>query len=277
MNDLISVVLPVYNGAQFLRESIESVINQTYQNWELLILDDCSTDDTPLIAKEFQAQDARICYYRNEKNLKLPGNLNKGFSFSKGNYLTWTSDDNIFRPNAFEKMLTTLQKNPQAQLVYASFQIMDENGRYTQVTHAAPNGKDLILGSNVVGACFMYTRNVYETVGDYDTDLFLVEDWDYWQRVFMKFEAETINEILYDYRQHSNSLTNTGRREEFGRVTEKMLLKNRPGFEKLSFIATQHFHIALFESRKKQDKTNPYWLHYCLGRVSLKMARVFKK
>lgn len=277
MNDLISVVLPVYNGAQFLRESIKSVINQTYQNWELLILDDCSTDDTPLIAKEFQAQDARICYYRNEKNLKLPGNLNKGFSLSKGNYLTWTSDDNIFRPTAFEKMLTALQENPQVQLVYASFQLMDENGRYTQVTHAVPNGKDLILGSNVVGACFMYTRNVYETVGDYDTDLFLVEDWDFWQRVFMKFDAVTINEILYDYRQHSNSLTNTGRREEFGRVTEKMLLKNRPGFEKLSFVATQYFRIALFESRKKQRKTNPYWLQYCLGRISLKMARVFKK
>ena len=110
MRDLISIVLPVYNGARFLKDSIDSVIAQTHQNWELLILDDCSTDETPEIAKEYQATDSRIQYYRNEKNLKLPGNLNKGFSLAKGEYLTWTSDDNRFRPNALERMLEVLQE-----------------------------------------------------------------------------------------------------------------------------------------------------------------------
>ena len=83
MNDLISIVLPVYNGERYLRESIESVIAQTYTTWELLILDDCSTDRSAEIAKEYEKKDSRIHYYRNERNLRLPRNLNKGFFFGQ--------------------------------------------------------------------------------------------------------------------------------------------------------------------------------------------------
>ena len=109
MNDLISVILPVYNGERFLAQSIESVIAQKYDNWELVILDDCSTDATPNIIQKYAKEDKRIKYYRNEQNLKLPGNLNKGFSIAKGSYLTWTSDDNKYRDNALEKMYNVIQ------------------------------------------------------------------------------------------------------------------------------------------------------------------------
>ena len=132
MKDLISIVLPVYNGAEFLKESIDSVLAQTYQNWELLILDDCSTDETPNIALEYEAKDQRIHYYRNEKNLKLPGNLNKGFGLAKGEYLTWSSDDNRYRPEALETMLRTL-KEKQVGLVFAYYQVIDEHDQEIQV------------------------------------------------------------------------------------------------------------------------------------------------
>ena len=100
MNDLISIVLPVYNGERFLRESIDSVLAQTYTNWELLIVDDCSTDNTAAIVHEYVQKDSRVQYYKNEKNLRLPRNLNRGFSLARGDYLTWTSDDNVFWPTA---------------------------------------------------------------------------------------------------------------------------------------------------------------------------------
>ena len=129
MNDLISIVLPVYNGERYLRESIESVIAQTYTTWELLILDDCSTDRSAEIAKEYEKKDSRIHYYRNERNLRLPRNLNKGFSLAKGNYLTWTSDDNRFRPNALEKMYLTLASDGKAQFVFASCRVIDGDGK----------------------------------------------------------------------------------------------------------------------------------------------------
>ena len=268
MSKLVSIVLPVYNGARFLRESIDSILNQTYTNWELLILDDCSTDDTPAISMEYAQKDNRVHYYRNEKNLRLPGNLNRGFSLSAGEYLTWTSDDNLFRPIALERMVNALESNPDIELVYASYQIIDENGVQKQVFEADPHGQDHILGSNVVGACFLHTRNVYEQVGDYDVNLFLVEDFDYWQRVMMKFRALAIAEVLYDYRWHDASLTSTKNEKRFAELLEKMLLKNRPGFGKLNLEASYSYYSALARSYRGQGKKNTYavrlkCLHVC--------------
>lgn len=274
MKDLVSIVLPVYNGATFLRDSIESVIAQTYKNWELLILDDCSTDETPEISKEYEAKDSRIHYHRNEKNLKLPGNLNKGFSMAKGEYLTWTSDDNRYRPHALETMLTTI-KEKEVGLVFADYQVIDENDQEIKVMPVQNGSNGRVLSYNVVGACFLYTREVYETVGDYDTGLFLVEDWDYWQRVMMKFSSYAITQILYDYRQHSASLTSTKNNVRFGEVSEKMLLKNRVDFGKLTLQDNNGYYNALYIARKYQGRKNPYafkhwyyrWLCRIIGRL----------
>ena len=277
MSKLVSIVLPVYNGDRFLRESIESVINQTYSNWELLILDDCSTDDTPRISREYAEKDCRVHYYRNEKNLKLPGNLNRGFSLSAGEYLTWTSDDNRFRPIALERMVDVLESNVDADLVYASSQIIDENGVEKEIFRVASNAKDRILGSNVVGACFMYTRKVYERVGDYDADLFLVEDFDYWQRVIMKFNAVPVEEVLYDYRYHDSSLTSTKNEKLFAERLERMLIKNRPGFGKLTLEASYHYYSALDRSYRGQGKKNVYALRLKCLYFLLRCKRLYEK
>ena len=108
MDDLISIVLPIYNGEKYMKQSIDSVINQTYANWELLIVDDGSTDNTAAIAREYAEKDNRIKYYKNPQNMRLPKTLNRGFSLATGDYLTWTSDDNYYYPTALEKMYTTL-------------------------------------------------------------------------------------------------------------------------------------------------------------------------
>lgn len=283
MNDLISIVLPVYNGAKFLRESIDSVLAQTYTNWELLIVDDCSGDETPDIAQEYAQKDGRIHYYRNEENLRLPRNLNKGFSLSKGSYLTWTSDDNRYRPEALERMYLAFQKDPGVHLVYASYYVIDENDNLIETYIAKKRSIKRLVGFNTVGACFLYTRQVYETVGDYDHDLILVEDFDYWQRIAMRFKTATIEEVLYDYRRHSGALTSTMRQEQFNRNRERMLLKNITGFGKLSTLQKYYFYSALYECREKLgDEKNPYewqfrqydvW-HFLRHRVPAKIKRV---
>lgn len=276
MKDLISIVLPVYNGAEFLKDSIDSVISQTHQNWELLILDDCSTDETPNIALEYEAKDQRIHYYRNEKNLKLPGNLNKGFGLAKGEYLTWSSDDNRYRPEALETMLRTL-KDQQVGLVFASYQVIDEHDQEIQVISAANGSGGGILGGNVVGACFLYTREVYETIGDYDTELFLVEDWDYWQRVMAKFPFYAITQVLYDYRWHSASLTSTKNNVRFGEVCEKMLLKNRPSFVHLNLQEKNGYYQALYTARKNRGIKNPYTLKSRYFSILCRVTGMLKK
>lgn len=204
----VSIVLPTYNGEKYLRESIESIIVQTFSNWELIIVDDCSTDSTPIIIEEYVGKDARIKSVRNEKNQKLPRSLNIGFKESIGDYLTWTSDDNLYRPNAIEVMSRYLDEHQDAYMVKAGMQLIDEKDNITKI-YDNTWCRYLGIGNNV-GACFLYRRDVLDKIGEYDTNFFGVEDYEYWLRVEQNFgEIYRIDEILYQYRQHSESLTET--------------------------------------------------------------------
>lgn len=263
MDDLISIVLPVYNGEKYLHESIESIISQTYKNWELLILDDCSTDRSSQIAQEYAQKDARIRYFRNDSNLQLPRNLNKGFSLAKGQYLTWTSDDNRYKSEALERMYMALKEHSDAQFVFASCRIIDGNGKEIEYIMVNESSKKRLVGMDSVGACFMYTRKAYEAVGEYDPNFTLVEDFDYWQRIYTKFGAVTISDILYEYRWHDGALTSTMRKDIFNQTLEKMLLKNRKAFGKLDDEEKYYYYKGLFDCRKNLgDLKNPYQLKF---------------
>ena len=100
----ISIVLPVYNREKLLPKAIESCLNQTFKDFELIIIDDCSKDKSFEIAKEYAKQDQRIKVIRNEPNKRLPASLNIAFKEARGQYFTWTSDDNLLHENALEKM-----------------------------------------------------------------------------------------------------------------------------------------------------------------------------
>jgi glycosyltransferase involved in cell wall biosynthesis len=263
MEELISIVLPVCNGERYLRESIDSVLNQTYRNWELIIVDDCSTDSSAKIAREYTKKDKRIYYYRNENNLRLPRNLNKGFKLARGNYLTWTSDDNRFKSTALEKMYSALKNDIDAQFVFASCRVINSEGSPIEYIMVDNKRKKQIVGHNVVGACFMYTRKAYEEVGEYNPEFVLVEDYDYWQRMYTKFNAVVISEILYEYRWHDGALTSTMKKEAFNRTLEKMLLKNRPLFGEIDAESNYYYYQGLYYCKKNvDDKNNPYWFKY---------------
>lgn len=101
----ISIILPTYNGQQYIGEAIESIIEQTFQDWELIIVDDCSSDNTLDIIRKYEKQDLRIKVIHNDVNKKLPASLNIGFKYAKGMYLTWTSDDNMYLPGAYHNFI----------------------------------------------------------------------------------------------------------------------------------------------------------------------------
>ncbi|WP_022760438.1 glycosyltransferase family 2 protein [Butyrivibrio sp. AD3002] len=205
----ISVVLPVYNGERYLRQSIESVLNQSYKNFELIVVNDKSTDSTPSIIDEMAKKDARIVFVDNKKNLRLPRSLNKGFSFATGDLFTWTSDDNIFLENAFDEMVSFFVAHPKYDFVFSKIEYIDENG----VTNGDANyiNGDLteLPLSNCIGACFMYRNYVHKKLHGYNTKKFLVEDYDFWLRVYRDFEMGFIPKVLYYYRNHGESLTAT--------------------------------------------------------------------
>jgi glycosyltransferase involved in cell wall biosynthesis len=125
---VVSIVLPTFNGSRYLADSIGSCLAQTYQHWELIVVDDCSSDDTPAIIDRYVAVDPRIRALRHLTNRKLPAALNTGFSKARGDYFTWTSDDNVYLPNALSEMLGVLEKRRDVDVVYADVTYIDETG-----------------------------------------------------------------------------------------------------------------------------------------------------
>ena len=215
----ISIILPTYNGEEYLSYSIQSILNQTYQDWELIIVNDCSTDQTSNIIKQFSMKDSRIKVITNKNNQKLPKSLNIGFSQARGKYLTWTSDDNEYYPAALEKMYNFLEENNDVGMVYANCLVVSENKENTFWGNKDATPENLLM-TNVCGACFLYRKSVAETIGEYNCNLFLAEDHDYWLRIRLKYKIERIPEELYLYRQHSKNLTNTRKKEAFYKDVE---------------------------------------------------------
>lgn len=207
----VSIILPVYNGERYLEQSIRSVLNQTYTDLELVIVNDCSTDYTETIIMKFVNEDKRVKYIRNDENMKLPGSLNVGFSHATGEYYTWTSDDNMYRNDAIATMVKYLEDNPEIGMVYSDYTVINENG--DMVKEIVGHTPEYIVAANVVGACFMYRKEVAHAVGNYDVSAFLIEDYDYWIRIYLSTKVAKIERDLYYYREHQSSLTSTKARD----------------------------------------------------------------
>lgn len=203
---VVSIVMPVYNGEKYLRQSIASVVNQTFMDWNLIIVDDCSTDASPEIMNEYAKADDRIQVIHNEVNSKIPASLNNGFEKAAGRYYTWTSDDNIYEQDAIEKMVKYLDEHPDTGLVYSNMRFIDGEGRETGIYESKPED---IFSNNCVGACFMYRADIAKEAGKYSADWFLVEDYEYWLRIRNISKIGHIDELLYKYRHHQRSLSET--------------------------------------------------------------------
>lgn len=221
VKDLVSVVLPVYNGDDLVALSIESVLNQTYRNFEFIIVDDGSTDTTPAIVDAYAAKDSRIRAVH-QKNQKLPKTLSNGFALARGEFLTWTSADNIMHPDFLEKLVAEMKAHPQTGMVYADLALIDEKGDplLDFKWYPDPLSPDVVhlpdcvlelntVANNHVAAAFLYRASVAHALGNYSTNRYTTEDYDYWMRVNECFNLRhtTFRDPIYDYRFHSNSLT----------------------------------------------------------------------
>lgn len=192
---LVSIVMPTYNGARYLKESLDSCLQQTYQDVELIVVVDSRTTDTThdILA---QYADARLKVIV----AQLPGQavaLNQGFAMAAGEFFSWTHDDNSYLPLAIEQMVTYLQHHSECHMVL------------TKVVEIDCNGKTLKDHSDLV-ASFLYRKSAAHTIGDYDARFDLVHDSHYWFRMAHHFGAAAwIEQDLYRYRKHEASRTST--------------------------------------------------------------------
>ena len=268
----VTIVLPTYNGERFLSQSIKSVIGQSYKDWELIIINDCSSDNTLQIATSYQNKDSRIKVFSNTENLKLPKSLNKGFSLSSGDYLTWTSDDNLYKPNAIEKMVSLLEDNALVSLVSCNYDLIEENGHCinSSLSYLPQRAFWQLAFTCNVGGCFMYRKSIIDQIGEYDANMFLAEDMDYWCKLARVSNVEYCNDNLYSYRLSSTSLSATRKLE----VAEKCklvtfeniyYLLKKAGIDNYS-ICQQYFKFFSYleEDRwyQKAKRINPLYVMY---------------
>lgn len=204
---LLSVVMPVYNGGVFLKDAIESILNQTYTNFELIILNDGSTDQSEEIILSFN--DARIYYVKNDINLKLIKTLNIGFELAKGTYIARMDADDISMPDRLAKQIAFLELHPTIGFVGTSFEkIGDETG----IVHY-PANHDLLRLSAVFFNPFLHPsvvlrRSVLKQFNLYFKKAYIhAEEYKLWTELLLVTEGANISESLVKYRVHANQIS----------------------------------------------------------------------
>ena len=198
----ISCILPVYNGFPSLKISIDSVLNQSFKFFELIIVNDGSSDETHKYLSSLN--DERIIYIKKD-NEKLPAALNTGLKKCRGKYITWTSHDNYYAKDAFLQFYTALENYPEVDFVYSSHQFY---GTKNNIISAQPRTVlEMIL--RFPGICgFMWTKKISDRIGLFDTNLNGIEDYDYWTRILLENpKLLGIKQVLYHYNVHNNSMS----------------------------------------------------------------------
>ena len=217
---LVSVVMPVYNGERYLREAIDSILNQTYTNFEFIIINDGSTDKSEQIVLSYT--DSRIRYLVNEKNSGICITLNKGLDAAQGKFIARMDCDDISMPDRVQKQVDFLEKNTDVGIVGSDVIVFGEGleEQYFDFVH----DKDGCKAGLIFNTCFahpsvMFRRDILiENNLHYNDEFRGIEDYELWWRMSQFTELINIPEPLLRYRKHNTQITNN--------VTSNVLINN---------------------------------------------------
>lgn len=223
MGILVSVVMPVYNGERYLRQAIESILSQTFRDFEFIIINDASTDKSEEIIRSFA--ESRIVYIKNDKNLGQAESLNRGIRNAKGVYVARMDQDDISLPERISAQSAYMEANRDAAILGTGYQEVDENSNITR-RPLFPNSPDVktrlffarLTGwASIVHPTVMIRKDIFDKVGYYDPKYRICQDYDLWLRVVRKYKIENIPKVLLNYRVHDSS---TSKKENIDTVKE---------------------------------------------------------
>jgi glycosyltransferase involved in cell wall biosynthesis len=205
----ISVLLPVYNGEKFLSESIESILNQTLKNFELVIIDDASSDKTWEIIKRYRKLDRRIVALRNERNLRISASLNKGLDVAKGKYILRMDADDWSYPRRLEKQYRFMEKHTEIGVSGGSIEVCDEklkviNKRNYPISDKAVR-KVIFRYSPFAHPATIWRKEIMKSAGGYNPNIPLSQDYDLYFRVGKISKFGNLNDVLIKLRTHDDS------------------------------------------------------------------------
>lgn len=228
---LVSIIMPTYNRAHMVGEAIDSVLAQTYQNWELILVNDGSKDGTREVLDSYVAKERRIRAIHKE-NEGIPFTVNRGFAETKGEYVTWGCDDNNFHPQAIEKMAEYLTAHSDVGLVYSDVNDVDADGKFLRrVDTGEPEAMKTYCG---IRCCLMLRRNVWAEAGAWEKRWVRCHDYDFYLKVMKKYPITHLKEVLLDYRCHDASMS--GDHVKHVHEETELLCHHNPGFMKCRAI-----------------------------------------
>ena len=198
---LVSVIMPAYNASKYIEQAIESVLGQTMEDLELVIIDDCSTDNTYEKAKRYEEKDNRVLVLRNQKNSGVARTRNVGFEKSRGEYIALLDSDDVWHPQKIEKQIEIV-KEKKADIVYCSYALVGEDGKSIHKDFIVPEETDFsqMLKENVIGCSTVLLSCEIAKKYKFTTE-FYHEDYVLWMELLKDgFCAFGTKEVLVDYR-----------------------------------------------------------------------------
>ncbi len=207
---IVSVLMPAYNAEKTIAEAIESILSQTFQSFELIIADDCSTDATRDIIRSYERKDPRIKAIYNKMNLYIAGNRNILLKYAKGKYIAWQDADDISLPKRLEHQVAFLDTHAEVGIVGGYLQFFNEKGN-TSLRKYATNDEDLRKNifkfSPVAQPGAMIRKKCLDEMGEYDLRFPPAEDLDMSFRIGTKYKFANLPEVVIKYRENYSSAT----------------------------------------------------------------------
>ena len=220
----VSVVMPVYNGEKYLKEAIDSILNQTYTDFEFIIINDCSEDNTEKIILEYK--DERLVYLKNEFNMGISRTLNRGIEISKGEYIARMDADDISLPNRFEKQVAYMDEFKMVGVLGTGIIIFGEGIEeipYSFASDMQQAKADLFFNSSLAHPTVMIRKKVLLVNNlAYEEEYEGLEDFVLWWRISKFAEVNSLEEKLLYYRKHLSQVTKT-RSKEFYRKYNRFI------------------------------------------------------
>lgn len=258
---IISVILPVYNGEKYLRLALESVLRQTLADFELIIINDGSTDKSEEIILSYP--DPRITYIKNPKNMGLIFTLNKGLYLSKGQYIARMDTDDISELNRFESQVKIMDNCPEVSVCGTWARAIDENGNFLFVMKS-PSGWLLKYNywkpSPLIHPSVMIRKSHLKNFR-FGTVPVVAEDYDLWLKLSQEYHLYNVQKCLLSYRFHSSSISHTKRQLQL--VSSYNSFRHVIGFKNISFdqyksLSSVEFNLGVVERWKLSLKLGEY-------------------
>lgn len=204
----VSVIIPTYNSAQYVIAAVESVLAQTWRDFEILVIDDGSTDDTEEVMRHYQMQ---VRYIR-QQNGGVAVARNRGIAESRGKYIAFLDADDTWLPHKLETQINHLRRQSACRVCYAAFTVVDAALNPLGISRSQRSRtarEDLLLRGNIIGSIctVVCERTLFEIVGGFDPALSQCADWDMWVRLAAQTEFLYVDEPLVTYRQHGNNMS----------------------------------------------------------------------